>query len=1287
MWKLAILLLIALSRAYAADMLIWMFDSSLDGWQPGNWATVEARDGAIVGTTKYDSQLLSPVLSVEAKDYAELVVRVKSSLQGRGEVFFNAPKERMSDKKKASHVLPAAGEYVMHRIKLAGTPGWEGTVERLRFDPLNPGDAKVRIDFIALVPADQGLLINGGAEMLVDGKPLEWTSGPDAKRAGVVTESPHSGKRAFRLRNGGWWETPEVDYSFLNTIRVTAYARCIKGRRLKWELMFGDGEGRWRVHTSSPLLGHFAEWREFGYVHDRSNACRWATRFKLRFTAPQGDCAWELDDVRLILGERGSIRADMDRRSPWSAEWIWHPSMLDRDHVRVYLRHRFDLPAGAIKSAVLQLTADDGYSLKVNGSELHRTFGEADGWRTPEVLDMRPALKAGRNEIRVVAEDAASAQGFIALGAVVFADGDQTIIRTSSRWEAAVSPEGDWVSAESLGTPPCLPWGDLPYKPVGAPVPVALRVADVKTETAAPGALAYTLSCQASHRARLPVFVTTWIERDGNVLCREGGPWLLLQEGQLADDARRYSKTISLPYGISPGPATLRFGLINGVFDGPEPWATIQVKAKEMTREFPRAEVKTADGLARLYVNDDEVCPTQALFTRPDPMHQQNAKAAGVHVWGISLRDMGFKEDGFDYSDVDATIERYLQTDPNAWLILNFLFDTRYQRWWIKAHPEARCRLEDGSDVVGGYHGTRAQFPSTCSPVWRETFGDVVRRLIRHLKQSPYASRIIGFQPCAGISAEWFHWGAQSRDLVDYSPAGQADFRRWLRRKYGTDAALQKAWRRPKVTLAAAAVPAGESRRTPNHGMFYDLATQQDVLDYHRYQHDVVADAILYLYRIIKEETDGRSLCGTYYGYAMHLPETPGFCQSSGHFSLHKHLRSPAVDYAIAPTGYAWREVGGAAASMTTPGSFPIHGKLWWDQADLRSHWSHQAGHGRPKGLRGSIQCMRREVARSLAQGNAVQWYDFSHGWTFGDERLTQEMGRLQDAIKTRRTAKDWPRSKYLAVIVGETQIDAVDLFNPAYGLALIYRQREQLNRAGVPWRAYLFSDLLAKPELLEHRAFLLLNLFKLTKAQRAFLRDTLMRDGRTVALVGPVGYAHAKGFDAGLTGKLLGWPMKSHMEPARLLAKVAGELPRPWASCAGKEFGTGKAFAPVLLPEGQAGHVLGTLKDSGRPAVILDERRDVRLFWSAAPGLPPEVLRALALSAGLPVACDSNDALYVGHGYIGIHARAPGKRTIKLVAPSSARDLISGKTWPAGTREVELDMSAGETAILLCER
>ena len=519
---------------------------------------------------------------------------------------------------------------------------------------------------------------------------------------------------------------------------------------------------------------------------------------------------------------------------------------------------------------------------------------------------------------------------------------------------------------------------------------------------------------------------------------------------------------------------------------------------------------------------------------------------------------------------------------------------------------------------------------------------------------------------------------------MDYSDAGQADFRRWLARVYDTDAGLRAAWHDEAVALDSARVPTNAERRQPAGGHFYDPATQQNVLDYHRYQHDVVADTIGHFARVVKEETGGRSLFGTYYGYVMHLPETPGFCQSSGHFSLHRLLASPEVDYCMAPVAYAWREVVGTGACMTAAGSFPLNGKLFWNQADLRSHWSPQAGFGKPSDVLGSIRCMRREAARSLAEGTAVQWYDFSLGWTFGDERLTDEAARLL-ALNSRRTeARSWPLSDYLAVIVDERQMGTFDLFRPAYGLYLIYRQREALIRSGVPWRTYLFTDLLARPELLQHRAFLFLNTFRLDERERQFLNTRVMSDGRAVALVGPAGLLTPQGLSPEAASSLLGWPVALEQEAGPLQARMLDSLPEPWTACAGQTFGPSAEYAPRLVPGADAQGVLARFVTGGGPALVTEDRGGCKAVWSAAPGLTPEMIRGLATLAGVPVVSSSNDAVFAGRGFVGVHAKRHGSRQVRLPRPGRVLELLTGREWPDGTREIGLELEAGDTAVLM---
>lgn len=230
-----------------------------------------------------------------------------------------------------------------------------------------------------------------------------------------------------------------------------------------------------------------------------------------------------------------------------------------------------------------------------------------------------------------------------------------------------------------------------------------------------------------------------------------------------------------------------------------------------------------------------------------------------------------------------------------------------------------------------------------------------------------------------------------------------------------------------------------------------------------------------------------------------------------------------------------------------------------------------------------------------------------------------------------------------------------------------------------------LWRDLLRCPELLRHRAVLLLNLFRLDDAEVAFLRERLLADGRLVAMVGPVGLVVTlQGVDPNRTAQVLGFATALSPVALPLQATFAGGLPAPWQGLSDLTFGTPQPYPSVVLPsETGAAQVLGTLVPGGQPAVLFSEERNARLFWSAAPGLPPALLRTLADIAGVPVVCRTDDAIYAGHGFIGIHASQAGTKTVRLPHPGRVLDLISGQHWPAGTTELTVDMAPGETAIL----
>lgn len=1260
--------------AQNANTLTWYFKDGLQGWTPANFVKHEITKEGFKGNSKYDCQLLSPQLNIKAKDYTTLVVAIRTDIPGGGEIFFGRKGQSFKDDRKMPFYLNPTEKCVIRRIPLENAKGWIDDIDRIRFDPINPANANITIEFISLINAEDTLLENGDGEFALDGKTIGWTLGKDAEV--LSGDDAASGKFYFSTKSkDAQLSCSGFDVSYLGTYKIEGMT---KGKPMVISAVF-ENKAHSVLETKSITSAESQKWTPFELVVEAPDRA-----FFSRIDFASHGLAF-VDNLKVTNLSKGSIVSSPAVKATWHGKWIWAAGNVNKDNCTAWLRKSFTLPPKPWSLAKIQLTCDDSFTLFVNGKEVGTTKGINDAWKEPRLFDLNDFLVEGNNILMAEVADVSSAQGFIA--EIMVAAKDKIIhFYTGKDWEAALTKDGPWKQAYVIGNPPCPPWLDLRYEPMGVLPAITAELG------------AFGTSVVQGEKVPIPV---------KNIVCNAKGgigarASLYTEDGQLiyeswadlgvifpsSGKAEVRDLILNVPSSAKPGKALVKVDfpgalLPKGALVQP---VEILVNQKKTRSEFPKTKLVNKNGLTNIKINGDIIEPTELLFVKPDKMQQKNSLDSGVHLWGISLMEMGLYESGYDYTKVDNTIKQYLDVDPNAWLVLNFTFDTAYHKWWIKQHPEVSCRKEDGSDNVGNYSGGRGVLPSYGSPVWRDFYTDILRRLIRHLKETPYAARIVGFHPCSGISWEWFHWGAQSNEAVDYSECSQNDFRRWLKDKYVTDAALQKAWKRTDVTLATAAIPSEKRRRSPEAGMYYSVKTQYDVLDYHDYQHDVVIDTIEHFGRVVKEETDGRSLFGTYYGYTMHLYESPFFGQGSGHFRLRKLLDSKVIDYAIAPVAYSWRFVGSSAATMIAPWTFTLNGKLFWNQADLRTHWAIANGHGAPQDVFGSVGNMEKELARNLAEGNAIQWYDFSNGWTMGDKRLTDEIKRQSAIINdVRNSVEGWNEDKYLLVVVDENLMGRFNISKPPYAGELVYNQRNYLALSGIPWRAILFSDLMKHKKLLKYKAMLFLNQFRLDEKQARFIKDKVLTGNRLVCFVGPVGIFNENGLTPDTAKNILGYDFEMITQPTNLRGIGTDFFPE----LNGKEWGNyySVKFTEILLPRttGKA-NVIGTLREGGRPAALYEERKDCKLFWSSVPGLTPPLLRSLAQKAGLPVISTTNDPLFAGNGFIGIHAGADGTKTLNLIGKGTPRDLLSNQKWPKNSKSISFDMKVGDTKIIIME-
>jgi hypothetical protein len=131
----------------------WRFDRFSEGWTAQNidasrfsagWQFVPGVDPALIG----------PLLQLDASRYRAIEVRVANlTLSRDAQLFFAGQDGTMSEAHSVHWTVRSSTEGVIYQIELAGQPGWQGTITRLRLDPVGVGDGReMRVEWIRLVP-------------------------------------------------------------------------------------------------------------------------------------------------------------------------------------------------------------------------------------------------------------------------------------------------------------------------------------------------------------------------------------------------------------------------------------------------------------------------------------------------------------------------------------------------------------------------------------------------------------------------------------------------------------------------------------------------------------------------------------------------------------------------------------------------------------------------------------------------------------------------------------------------------------------------------------------------------------------------------------------------------------------------------------------------------------------------------------------------------------------------------------------------------------------------------
>ncbi len=166
-----------------------------------------------------------------------------------------------------------------------------------------------------------------------------------------------------------------------------------------------------------------------------------------------------------------------------TAKWIWHAAdtVGKVPKCRRLFYYTFILPPDAkVKQAELCASADDGMRFAVNGHARLVTEAKNDSWRQARKAQVAAELKPGRNELRVVVENAkAGNAGLVAKLTLTLEDGRIIEHTTGESWKSTEQPGEDWMNrpldvapwpaARVLCDYGAQPWGKLALTDVFLP--------------------------------------------------------------------------------------------------------------------------------------------------------------------------------------------------------------------------------------------------------------------------------------------------------------------------------------------------------------------------------------------------------------------------------------------------------------------------------------------------------------------------------------------------------------------------------------------------------------------------------------------------------------------------------------------------------------------------------------------------------------------------------------------------------------------------------------------------
>lgn len=631
-----------------------------------------------------------------------------------------------------------------------------------------------------------------------------------------------------------------------------------------------------------------------------------------------------------------------------------------------------------------------------------------------------------------------------------------------------------------------------------------------------------------------------------------------------------------------------------------------------------------------------------------------------LFVTQITLETLWKENAAPDFATVENGLLNLLVHAPEARLVI--MIDLNPPEWYVKRHPEELIKYGSGARPVftGDHLRNPMMRPSMASGHWMKECGNVVAEIVRKLEQSPAGKRIVAYMPFYGIYSEWHYYG-MPKDLPDTGAAMTEAFRKFLRKKYGSDEALRRAWNRQDVTLTTAQVPVRE-RLNPAMPDLRDPAADRGVLDYLECHAAVINACQAYFNRTVKNASGGRVLTGNYSGYFFGM----GYPAEGWQTHTPEMLRSGDVDFQAAPYSYRFRGTGDCGLPRTVFETYARNGKFSILESDARTHLSGDPNDGHSRSLADSVGQLSRDFCNAATHGSGLWYYDFYGGWYDRPEYLSL-FSRL---LKIMLEKPDTTRNSEVAVVC---DFDSVPFHtrsvNPnEFSLRLTSLTARELFYSGAPFDTVLWQDLPAA----DYKVYIFVNSFHLTQKKQTAV-EQLRAQGKTLIFLYAAGSLTDSGIKVANMEKFTGIKVQMIRSKAEQTVRLKTGGHAFTEGLEGKTFGLGVAANPSFTVNDPDAEILGTLTINGCsfPALAVKQIGKSQSVYCAVPFLSRDFLRNIFRASGVHIYLKNNDdVLFASGGLVGLHTAGGGMKELRLPEPSEkiTQLLPEHKEIPGGT-------------------